>query len=563
VRQTWNSLKRYPALLLLIAVYIISCGVVASNWWRGTGHGAAGQRKKVLRMAHWQLEPGIRQGIDELIKDYEELHPDVEVRQILIPEEGYFQWVNTQLTGDTAPEMIECGLGGSSVLWQKFYARYFLPLDEHVGKPNPYNAGTPLEQTPWRDTYFDGMEGGYEETLQSYFRVPLSAFTVRLYYNEDMLRKHRGDEGFPETYEDWIEVCKRLRDAGITPIAGSEYSVVRFFRSYQAAMTANYLDTIDANYDGNMGLLESAAAMYSGRVDMMEPAIRANFEVIRELADYFPRGFMGMDRDEATFLFLQGHTAMIITGSWDFQKLSTQAQFDVGIAPIPMPSKSHPRYGPYVAGPATEANSKSGFPFGIPKVAKHKQEALDFLQFLSSARSNKRLNDLMEWLPVIKAGPESPPEPLAELKPFAPRIEGYATAIEYKAPGVEQKFDQKLPLYLEGQVPTYEAFVEQFMSEFRRLLPEGVTQTARNGRSTMDQQLCLVAVRRAALSGLPGAAAPLRMARVREGEAGRDIVLPRYVRMIEAYTKQLIGRNDEVGAWLKHAGPKFAQKPAP
>jgi len=99
VRALWNKLRRYPALLLLMVVYLLSCVVVTGNIIRGRG-GAGGQtRKTVLRFAHWQLEPGIRSAIDDLIADYTALHPDVEVRQILIPEEGYFQWVNTQLIG--------------------------------------------------------------------------------------------------------------------------------------------------------------------------------------------------------------------------------------------------------------------------------------------------------------------------------------------------------------------------------------------------------------------------------------------------------------------------------
>jgi len=190
--HTWETLKKYPALLILIGVYAVSTAVVIGNYIRGRG-GAGEDRAIVLRIAHWQLEPGIRKALDAIAADYAAMKKerdgiDVEVRQILVPEEGYFRWVNTQLIGRTAPDMIECGLGGSPELWRKFYARYFMLLDEYVDEPNPYNAGTPFEDTPWRDTYFDQMEGGYEENLQSYFRVPLSAFTVRLYYNTDRAR---------------------------------------------------------------------------------------------------------------------------------------------------------------------------------------------------------------------------------------------------------------------------------------------------------------------------------------------------------------------------------------
>ena len=48
VGHLWTSLRRYPALLLLIAVYAASCLVVAANVYRGAG---GVQQTKVLRLA--------------------------------------------------------------------------------------------------------------------------------------------------------------------------------------------------------------------------------------------------------------------------------------------------------------------------------------------------------------------------------------------------------------------------------------------------------------------------------------------------------------------------------
>ena len=271
MRVLWDTLRKYPALLMLVVVYVASTVWVASNYIAGRG-GTGAERTIILRMAHWQLEPGIVAAVNNAIADYEKLKKerdgiDVQVIQIPVPEEGYFQYVNTQLIGRTAPDMIECGLGGSSDLWRKFYARYFMLLDEYVDKPNPYNAGTAFESTPWRDTYFDQMQGGYEENLQSYFRVPLSAFTVRLYYNVDQIREvwdpaERGSD-FPTTFSDFLQMCRDLRAAAkasgktkFVPIAGSEYSFERFGQIYQTAMTADYLDRLDTNLDGTVSEME-------------------------------------------------------------------------------------------------------------------------------------------------------------------------------------------------------------------------------------------------------------------------------------------------------------------
>lgn len=541
--RLWTKLTRYPALLLLIIVYVIACAVVANNAYRAAGGAPGEQRKKVLRFAHWQLEPGIRSALDELIADYEELHPDVEVRQILIPEEGYFRWVNTQLIGRTAPDMIECGLGGAVAwaLWPKFYARYFLPLDRYVDEPNPYNKGTYLEETPWRKTYFDEMEGGYDDSLQSYFRVPLSAFTVRLYYNKDLIESVWGPQ-FPETYEEFIELCRALeqhgRDRGqvLVPIAGSGYNFRQFFNAYRTALTAEYLDRLDVDFDGAVSRIESAAPIYSGAVKLTELPIRATFELVRELSEFFPQGYTSLDRDEAVFLFLQGHAAMITTGSWDYKSLGVQSEFDIAVTEIPLPSRDSPRYGPYVAGAETEAGLEGGFPMAITKISPHPELALDFLQYASSLKKNEELNRAMYWLPVIRGA-----EPREDLKPFAPRIEGYSASIEYEGPGVELAYGQTSVLYFSGKID-YEEFVTELMKAYRRESAMGVYEYVTNNEQTLIQQMRFAALRRADMAGAQGARAALT------GDSATQ-----YKRIMEAYVAQLGTHGNDMRVWTRHS----------
>ncbi len=508
-------------------------------------------------MAHWQLEPGIVAAVNNAIADYEKLKKerdgiDVQVIQIPVPEEGYFQYVNTQLIGRTAPDMIECGLGGSSDLWRKFYARYFMLLDEYVDKPNPYNAGTAFESTPWRDTYFDQMQGGYEENLQSYFRVPLSAFTVRLYYNVDQIREvwdpaERGSD-FPTTFSDFLQMCKDLRAAAkasgktkFVPIAGSEYSFERFGQIYQTAMTADYLDRLDTNLDGTVSEMEYSAPFYSGAMKLTDPAIRGDFQMMKDIADESPPGSTSMNRDQAVPLFLQQHAAMIPTGSWDFSTLFEGAKvsgFTVAVADFPLPAKSNPQFGKYVAGQPSEANTQGGFPFAITKTSPNRDMALDFLQFISSLKENEVLNRQMFWLPAIIDPETGKPEPRQELKPFTPRVEGYPKVLEYYGTNTKLDYDQQSPLYLSGN-KTYDEFVKDYMKDYRQDMPLGVDSYYRSLEQTLDQQLQFAALRRAALTGAAGAADAIT------GEPQVQLK-----RILEAYASQRNARDHEVRTWV-------------
>jgi raffinose/stachyose/melibiose transport system substrate-binding protein len=439
--------------------------------------------------------------------------------------------------------MIECGMGDYT-LWQKFYARYFLPLDQYVDKPNPYNKGTEFENTPWRLTYFDQMEGGYEETLKSYFRVPLSTFTQRIYYNKPMVAEVwdpavKGSE-FPTDYSQFIDLCKALVAAhpgrGFVPISGGTYSFERIDQTYQIAFTANYLDRLDTNYDGTVSQMESSGPLYAGTVKMTEPPIQADFEVTHEFADYSPPGATSIQRDEADFLFLQKHAAMLPTGSWDYSSLDKRKEFELGVADTPIPTKDNPKYGKYVAGPPSEADTRGAFPFAVTKVSPNASAAVDFLQFAASRKMNEELNRQMFWLPVILGA-----KPRKELEPFAPHVEGYSVGLLYVGPNTQIDFTQLLPLYLIGK-KTYQEFVDAYMDAFRRKTPEGAQDYVRNLNQTLDQQMRSAAVRRAAMNGAPGAAAMIT------GQPADE-----YKRIVEAYVTQITARDHEVRVWVDNA----------
>ena len=126
-----------------------------------------------IRIAHWQLEAGAREGLAEAAAEYQKLHPNVRIIQEAIPESTYGQWMSTQLMGGTAPDIVQAGMVDAPLM-TAFFIRYLLPLSSYVTQPNPYNAGTDLEGVPLFLTFKDGMRRSFIDETQEFMTIPLA-----------------------------------------------------------------------------------------------------------------------------------------------------------------------------------------------------------------------------------------------------------------------------------------------------------------------------------------------------------------------------------------------------
>lgn len=413
--------SRLPTVIA-IALVVLLFGFAAQRVLRRDLPGPDGATE-VIRFAHWQLESGLRDAFDQLARDYEALHPGVRVEQIAIPERVYLQWVRTQLVGGTASDLIQIGKG----INEEMLARHFVPLTAHVEAPNPYNVGTPLEGVPLRDTIMDGLQStaNYSAGLLDHYGVGVSMFTVRMLYNRDLWRRLLGDTPPPRTFEEFVTICERVAAAEnplgrpILAVAGSRdntpYIVNRLFGS----QTQRLAQEIDLLRDLRLTNVALATSFLRDEWTLDHPAITRALEVVREAGQHFQPGFTQLGRNDASFFFVQGRALMIATGSWDSPGFRAQADFDIGVFDLPMPTRDHPRYGAQVVGLPAEADVGTGLSFGLTRQSAHPERALDFLRFLVSHGGNSTFARLSGWLPSVVGV-----EPAAEMQPFLPRLRG-------------------------------------------------------------------------------------------------------------------------------------------
>lgn len=95
-------------------------------------------------------------------------------------------------------------------------AGYILDLTPYFEQYPEWKEG--VQDFAWETTQFDGVDGTYG--------IPWSAYQLCLYYNKDYLDQVGAD--VPESWDDLIDVCAKLKKAGIQPFNYSDKDSYHF-----------------------------------------------------------------------------------------------------------------------------------------------------------------------------------------------------------------------------------------------------------------------------------------------------------------------------------------------
>jgi len=443
---------------------------------------------KRIIIAHWQLEVGLREAFDALAQEYRKLHPEVEIIQLPVPENIYTNWLITKLVGEEAPDLIQLGFGINN----DRLARFFVPLTQYVDQPNPYNKGTDLENVPWRNTFLDGLLGGYNSDLLEYYGVGLSLHTVRFFYNRDVFEQIRGkDAQFPSDYNDFLQLCHEVvqfaeqRGKKMIPIAGAQFNSMWLANRLATIMTQQLLPVVDKTNTLTVNSYGLISSYLEGNFSVRDPAIQAFLNIMRDVGSQMTPGFMSLRREDSSFAFIQQRAFCVLSGSWDIPTLKSQAEkfFRVGTAKIPIPRPDDPKYGRFVLGPVSEANIYTANNFGITRQSKNFDVALDFLRFITSRRGTELFSETSSWLPSTVGA--KVPERILD---FVPELDGHVPGPVLINIGADTKtaFDQ---LFYNIMSPGngVEAFTTMMEERMKKSVPSDakrlLTSTKRTNQS--------------------------------------------------------------------------------
>jgi raffinose/stachyose/melibiose transport system substrate-binding protein len=376
----------------------------------------------VIRFAHWQLESGMREAFDLIARRYMELHPGVRVEQFAVPGSIYRQWLSTQLAAGTVPDLVCFNSTDQSDVAQ--LPRHFQAITRWLDEPNPYNAGTKLAGVPWRLTFIDGgrNRATYIDQYRNYYAVGLSAHSMRMFYNRDLLRAITGRDEPPQDFRSWLELGKKVRAyrPGLVHVAGAHDNTIWLMPTLVNQAMSRWILESDREQRFAATGFDLFDEFVAGRWNLRSPPMQTALRIMQAFGGEMTPGFLQLDRDSAMRAFLRGEAFSVPNGTWDYTTMRAQARFEIGAFRLPLPTADDPAFGGYALLPISDGGLGSAMPFYLTRQSRHPEVAIDFLRFVTGMAGNRMFSQASHWMPSVE-GVEIEPE----LQPFQQNNLGY------------------------------------------------------------------------------------------------------------------------------------------
>jgi multiple sugar transport system substrate-binding protein len=305
-------------------------------------------------LAFWHTYNDLEEKVlKDIIKDWEKLNPKFTVRPVRIPFDGHKPKLRTALTVGQGPDMARVDWSFVCELARK-NAVIDLETFEFSKIRNQY-LRAPLETG-----FIDGK----------YYGIPDQTTCVAMFYNKQMFRDAGLEPKVPATWEEFVEIGKKLTDSSNGRYAFAMLNTLwwnlPFFNTYGARIISA---------DGKKCELDSEQAIAA--LDMM--CSFANEHKIE--AGAWRPGAISPEQG-----FVNGKYAMIFMGPWNLAKFkNTNMDFGVGLIP---------------AGPEGSSTNVGGTDTVVFKHSKHAKEAYDFLTFFTNAKNQARWCSELNQLPI-------------------------------------------------------------------------------------------------------------------------------------------------------------------
>ncbi len=274
-----------------------------------------------------------------IIDTYEADNPGVKIEKVLMTGDSRPQFLKTMLAAGNMPDI------------------NIDPVD--LAKTEGIYAEVPEEMLSKYEDAAISTYNGKHTLIPAY-----KALRNQCYYQKEQFTE-AGITEEPKTWEEFVEVCQKLQDAGKTPLMGCGASDI-WATSFGWWTGVANSDIMKAYPDFNAKILD-------GEISWTAPEIVDSLNAWKSLIDagYYHKGSMSFSYTQAGEEFLSGSAAMFMDGAWsapgyDAKGLTTD---DIGVFVVPAPSgaKSYctmPQY------------------WGVSETCEDKEEAFKFCEYV-------------------------------------------------------------------------------------------------------------------------------------------------------------------------------------
>lgn len=359
---------KVAALFVAASVALTACapGVQAGNT---SALGAIStavptDKKIVLTLSHYETGGGAT-AIDQLVKGYEKLHPNVTIKIAYTSFNDYGKRIKLTMSSNSAPDIAE--VGQAYVMTGPLVKADLLrPLDDYA------------KAYGWASRFKPGLldEARFQPDAKSFgsgklYGMALGGNMAGIFYNKTALTRLGIEVPFTDVAA-FEQALKTAKSAGEIPI--------ELGNSDQ--WPANHiLSTLISQYEPQKDMLGWIYGKAGSTFDT--PGIQKATETMAAWSEkqYIDPAANGISGDDALARFAKGTGVFSISGNWNVTQLSDLMKDNVGFTAFP----------PVKAASPLRATGATTSPYGISSKSKNPDVAANFIDYMTAPASAKIL----------------------------------------------------------------------------------------------------------------------------------------------------------------------------
>ncbi|MCM3635069.1 ABC transporter substrate-binding protein [Paenibacillus camelliae] len=289
-RSNWMRIS-LSLVLAAVMVVVAACGNSKENGNEGSsnnGKSASGETITLTMMHPWTSPNVDNEVYKARIAAFEEQFPNIKIEQDGVAAAQYKTKLFTLATANNLADINVAWPGAD--LDPLVKGDLLMPLNDHMDS--------------WNDLVREDALAGYNVDGNQLAIPTKRNFVDIIYYNKEYLAQVGYNE-FPATYEEFIEMIKKLKEAGITPIS--------LGNKEKWPLQSSYMSIIGQRFAGEDFLHKVMA----GEAQLTDPEYVSAIAVIDELTklEAFNIDANNMDSVQAQDYLIQGKAAMHISSA--------------------------------------------------------------------------------------------------------------------------------------------------------------------------------------------------------------------------------------------------------